>query len=157
MDKAQAHEIRGQFQEKVFICPGKCGECTKQGHACGNNDTFKSVKIVIPAHWMKNTILILITILFLAIMPLECVSVSAGSYSQISFNYFQFIGLIIVYLFWKLLKKINNYDDWIHNLLNRWNHNSNFNGGLNNEQKRKTSFNSCRMGFCGTLCAGIVF
>jgi len=55
---------------------------------------------------MKNTILILITILFLAMMPLEWVSVSAGSYSQISFNYFQLIGLIIVYLFWRLLKKI---------------------------------------------------
>jgi len=50
LDKAQAHEIRGQFKEKVFICPGKCGECTKQGHACGNNDTFNNVKIVIPAH-----------------------------------------------------------------------------------------------------------
>jgi|10_taG_2_1085330.scaffolds.fasta_scaffold58253_2 hypothetical protein len=55
---------------------------------------------------MKNTILILIAILFLAMMPLEWVSVDNGSYSQISFNYFQFIGLIIVYLFWKLLKKI---------------------------------------------------
>jgi len=50
MDKTQTEEIRGQFKEKVFICPGKCGECTKQGHACGNNDTFNNVKIVIPAH-----------------------------------------------------------------------------------------------------------
>ena len=50
MDKKQAHEIRSQFNEKVFICPGKCGECTKQGHACGNKDTFQDVKIVIPAH-----------------------------------------------------------------------------------------------------------
>ena len=54
---------------------------------------------------MKNTILILIAILFIAMMPFECVSVDSGSYSQISFNYFQLIGLIIVYLFWELLKK----------------------------------------------------
>ena len=60
---------------------------------------------------MKNTILILIAILFIAMMPLECVSVDSGSYSQISFNYFQLIGLIIVYLFWELLKKINNDDE----------------------------------------------
>jgi hypothetical protein len=50
MDRTQAHEIRSQFDEKVFICPGKCGECTKQGHACGNKETFQGVKIVIPAH-----------------------------------------------------------------------------------------------------------
>ena len=50
MNKAQTHEIRSQFKEKVFICPGKCGTCTKQGHACGNKDTFQGVKIVIPAH-----------------------------------------------------------------------------------------------------------
>jgi len=50
MDKIQTREIRSQFNEKVFICPGKCGTCTKQGHACGNKDTFQNVKIVIPAH-----------------------------------------------------------------------------------------------------------
>ena len=50
LDRDQAHEIRSQFDEKVFICPGKCGTCTKQGHACGNKDTFQGVKIVIPAH-----------------------------------------------------------------------------------------------------------
>jgi len=54
---------------------------------------------------MKNTILILIAILFIAMMPFECVSVGDGSYTQIDFNYFQLIGLIIVYLFWELLKK----------------------------------------------------
>ena len=50
LDKVQSKEIRSQFNEKVFICPGKCGTCTKQGHACGNKDTFQDVKIVIPAH-----------------------------------------------------------------------------------------------------------
>ena len=50
MDREQTKEIRSQFNEKVFICPGKCGECTKQGHACGNKNTFNGVKIVIPAH-----------------------------------------------------------------------------------------------------------
>tara|TARA_R110002020_G_scaffold401696_1_gene611880 strand:+ start:953 stop:1138 length:186 start_codon:yes stop_codon:yes gene_type:complete len=60
---------------------------------------------------MKNTILILSAILFIAMMPLECVSVDSGNYAQISFNYFQLIGLVIVYLFWELLKKINNDDE----------------------------------------------
>ena len=60
---------------------------------------------------MKNTILILSAILFIVMMPFECVSVDSGSYSQISFNYFQLIGLVIVYLFWELLKKINNDDE----------------------------------------------
>ena len=60
---------------------------------------------------MKNTILILSAILFIVIMPFDCVSVDSGSYSQISFNYFQLIGLVIVYLFWELLKKINNDDE----------------------------------------------
>tara|TARA_R110000824_G_scaffold300702_1_gene488712 strand:+ start:205 stop:1122 length:918 start_codon:yes stop_codon:yes gene_type:complete len=50
IDKVQSKEIRSQFNEKVFICPGKCGECTTQGHACGNKETFNGVKIVIPAH-----------------------------------------------------------------------------------------------------------
>ena len=42
--------IRKQFKKKVFICPGLCGSCTKIGHACGNNDTFKDFEIVIPIH-----------------------------------------------------------------------------------------------------------
>ena len=50
LDRVQANEIRSQFNEKIFICPGKCGSCTKQGHACGNKDTFQNIKIVIPAH-----------------------------------------------------------------------------------------------------------
>ena len=34
---------------KVFICPGKCGTCTKKGHACGL-DTFADIPIVIGIH-----------------------------------------------------------------------------------------------------------
>tara|TARA_Y100000310_G_scaffold228592_1_gene230871 strand:- start:39 stop:893 length:855 start_codon:yes stop_codon:yes gene_type:complete len=48
--KSNKKEIRNQFKNKVFICPGKCGICTKIGHACGNNDTFNNMEIVIPIH-----------------------------------------------------------------------------------------------------------
>jgi len=43
-------DIRKQFENKVFICPGNCGTCTNIGHACGNMDTFKNLEIVIPIH-----------------------------------------------------------------------------------------------------------
>ena len=43
-------DIRKQFKNKVFICPGNCGTCTNIGHACGNLDTFKNMEIVIPIH-----------------------------------------------------------------------------------------------------------
>jgi hypothetical protein len=35
--------------EKYFACPGKCGNCTKKGHACGS-ETFSSVPILIGIH-----------------------------------------------------------------------------------------------------------
>ena len=35
--------------DKAFICPGKCGTCTKKGHACGL-DTFSDIPIVIGIH-----------------------------------------------------------------------------------------------------------
>jgi len=35
--------------DKAFICPGKCGTCTKKGHACGL-DTFADIPIVIGIH-----------------------------------------------------------------------------------------------------------
>ena len=54
---------------------------------------------------MKKVILTMAAALFFVLMPLECVSIGGRHYSQISFNYFQLIGLIIVYLFWQLLKK----------------------------------------------------
>lgn len=34
---------------KVFMCPGKCGNCTPIGHACGS-DRFKNVVIGILVH-----------------------------------------------------------------------------------------------------------
>ena len=34
---------------KVFVCPGKCGECTKVGHLCGM-ESAKGVDVVIGVH-----------------------------------------------------------------------------------------------------------
>ena len=48
--KSTKKDIRKQFKNKVFICPGNCGTCTNIGHACGNMDTFKNIEIVIPIH-----------------------------------------------------------------------------------------------------------
>ena len=35
--------------DRPFICPGKCGACTKSGHFCGRNDT-SGVSVVIGVH-----------------------------------------------------------------------------------------------------------
>ena len=48
--KGSKKDIRKQFNNKVFICPGKCGTCTSKGHACGNMDIFNNMEIVIPIH-----------------------------------------------------------------------------------------------------------
>ena len=48
--KGSKKDIRKQFTNKVFICPGKCGTCTNIGHACGNLDKFNNIEIVIPVH-----------------------------------------------------------------------------------------------------------
>jgi hypothetical protein len=48
--KGKISEIRKQFKKKIFICPGECGSCTSAGHACGNNDIFGGMEIVIPIH-----------------------------------------------------------------------------------------------------------
>ena len=48
--KSTKKDIRKQFKNKVFICPGTCGTCTNIGHACGNLDKFKNMEIVIPIH-----------------------------------------------------------------------------------------------------------
>lgn len=37
------------YTRKVFTCPGKCGSCTKQAHACGS-DRFKGIDIIIAVH-----------------------------------------------------------------------------------------------------------
>ena len=48
--KGTKKDIRKQFKNKVFICPGKCGTCTNIGHACGNLSKFNNIEIVIPVH-----------------------------------------------------------------------------------------------------------
>ena len=35
--------------DKVFVCPGKCGTCTKVGHLCGM-ESAKGVNVVIGVH-----------------------------------------------------------------------------------------------------------
>jgi hypothetical protein len=41
--------LRATFGRKAFTCPGKCGECTPGGHACGS-DRFRNVDIIIAVH-----------------------------------------------------------------------------------------------------------
>jgi len=47
--RAVRDSARSEGIEKGFVCPGKCGPCTKKGHACGL-DTFKDVNILIGIH-----------------------------------------------------------------------------------------------------------
>ena len=49
LTKEHKKEIRNNFKNKVFICPGLCNTCTNKGHACGS-DTFKNMDIIIPVH-----------------------------------------------------------------------------------------------------------
>lgn len=47
--KQKIHAIHAAYGTKrVFTCPGKCGNCTSKGHACGNPE-FK-VPVAIPTH-----------------------------------------------------------------------------------------------------------
>lgn len=41
--------IRSKFTDRVFPCPGKCGNCTSVGHACGS-DKFSGKIIAIAVH-----------------------------------------------------------------------------------------------------------
>ena len=41
--------VREAAKERVFVCPGLCGSCTPNGHACGS-DRFKNVTIAIATH-----------------------------------------------------------------------------------------------------------
>ena len=41
--------VREAANERVFVCPGLCGSCTPNGHACGS-DRFKNVTIAIATH-----------------------------------------------------------------------------------------------------------
>jgi hypothetical protein len=45
-----AADIRQQAAPaRVFVCPGRCGDCTSSGHACGS-EKFRGVKIAIGIH-----------------------------------------------------------------------------------------------------------
>jgi len=50
---AWAKELRQRAKlygiKKAFVCPGKCGNCTPSGHACGSK-RFKNVPIIIGIH-----------------------------------------------------------------------------------------------------------
>ena len=49
LTKEHKKEIRNNFKNKVFICPGLCDSCTNIGHACGS-DKFDNMDIIIPVH-----------------------------------------------------------------------------------------------------------
>jgi len=52
-DKAYKSAVRASAKsagiDKAFVCPGKCGACTKSGHFCGRSDT-SGVAVVIGVH-----------------------------------------------------------------------------------------------------------
>ena len=52
-DKAYKAAVRASAKkagiDRPFVCPGKCGACTKSGHFCGRNDT-SGVSVVIGVH-----------------------------------------------------------------------------------------------------------
>lgn len=50
LTRDEKQQIRKAYNEKIFICPGLCGNCTSAGHACGSLDKFKNIKIVTPIH-----------------------------------------------------------------------------------------------------------
>lgn len=44
-----ARDVREQAGRRVFVCSGKCGDCTPSGHACGS-EKFRGVPIAIGIH-----------------------------------------------------------------------------------------------------------
>ena len=52
-DKAYKTAVRASAKkagiDRPFVCPGKCGACTKSGHFCGRSDT-NGVSVVIGVH-----------------------------------------------------------------------------------------------------------
>lgn len=44
-----ARDVRAQAGRRVFVCSGKCGDCTPSGHACGS-EKFRGVPIAIGIH-----------------------------------------------------------------------------------------------------------
>lgn len=47
--KALRQSAKAQGIDKVFVCPGKCGTCTKVGHLCGM-ESAAGVNVVIGVH-----------------------------------------------------------------------------------------------------------
>lgn len=41
--------LRDAFGRKAFTCPGKCGDCTPRGHACGSR-RFAGIPVIIAVH-----------------------------------------------------------------------------------------------------------
>ncbi|MNQ91087.1 hypothetical protein D3C85_1064540 [compost metagenome] len=48
-DKAHKKALRDAYGKNAFVCPGKCGECTPIGHACGSK-RFANIDIIIAVH-----------------------------------------------------------------------------------------------------------
>ena len=44
-----ARDVKQSAGRKVFVCSGRCGDCTPSGHACGS-DKFRGVDIAIGIH-----------------------------------------------------------------------------------------------------------
>jgi hypothetical protein len=44
-----ARDVKAQSGRKVFVCSGKCGDCTPSGHACGSKK-FRGIPIAIGIH-----------------------------------------------------------------------------------------------------------
>jgi hypothetical protein len=44
-----ARDVRESAGRRVFVCSGKCGDCTPSGHACGS-EKFRGVPIAIGVH-----------------------------------------------------------------------------------------------------------
>ena len=44
-----ARDVKSQAGRKVFVCSGKCGDCTPSGHACGS-EKFRGIPIAIGIH-----------------------------------------------------------------------------------------------------------
>lgn len=44
-----ARDVRAQAGRRVFVCSGRCGDCTPSGHACGS-EKFRGVPIAIGIH-----------------------------------------------------------------------------------------------------------
>jgi len=47
--REQRAVLRDTYGKKAFTCPGKCGDCTPAGHACGSR-RFQGRDIIIAAH-----------------------------------------------------------------------------------------------------------